>query len=182
MANTKRQSRQSTAEAASRRAGSVLDDASTAASNTPAHDGPAASIIGVRVASPEDTVQQAAQIMHEEDTGVLPVGENDRLVSMVTDHDIATLVDAARDPAHTKVREAMAPDARYVFEDEDPQEAAANMAERHLMRLPVLSRAKRLVGVVSLDDLAAEGRIPSGAVPVPGRRPPNGAHSGMPGE
>ncbi len=132
---------------------------------------------GVRVASPDDTVQQAAQIMHEENTGVLPVGEDDRLVGMVTDHDIATLVAEARDPAHTKVREVMAPEVRYVFEDEDPHHAAANMAEQHVVRLPVLSRRKRLVGVVSLGDLAAEDRIPSAAAHAPGGRTPKGFHS-----
>ncbi len=113
---------------------------------------------GVRVASPEDTVQQAARIMREEDTGALPVGEDDRLIGMVTDHDIAALVAEARDPAHTKVREVMVPEVRYVFEDEDPHHAAVNMAEQHVVRLPVVSRGKRLVGVVSLGDLAAEGR------------------------
>lgn len=123
---------------------------------------------GVRVANPEDTVQQAARIMREEDTGALPVGEDDRLIGMVTDHDIATLVADARDPAHTKVREVMVPEVRYVFEDEDPHYAAVNMAEQHVVRLPVVSRGKRLVGVVSLRDLAAERQDPPPAIHAPG--------------
>ena len=133
---------------------------------------------GVRVANPEDTVQQAARIMREEDTGVLPVGEDDRLVGLVTDHDIAALVAEARDPAHTKVREVMMPEKRYVFEDEDTHHAAANMAEQHVGRLPVLSRRKRLVGVVSLDDLEAEGRSLAHAAQAPGRGTPADARAG----
>ena len=63
---------------------------------------------GVRVASPDDTVLQAAQMMREDDLGALPVGENDRLIGMVTDRDLASrLVAEGRDPAHTKVREVM---------------------------------------------------------------------------
>ena len=123
---------------------------------------------GVRVANPEDTVQQAARIMREENTGALPVGEDDRLIGMVTDHDIAALVADARDPAHTKVREVMVPEERYIFEDEDPHQAAVNMVEQHVIRLPVVSRGKRLVGVVSLGDLAAEDRDLPPAIHAPG--------------
>lgn len=137
---------------------------------------------GVRVANPEDTVQQAAQIMREEDTGVLPVGEDDRLVGMVTDHDIAALVAEARDPAHTKVREVMIPEVRYIFEDEDTYHAAANMAEQHVGRLPVLSRRKRLVGIVSLGDLEAEGRSLAHTAQALGRRAPIDARSGVAAE
>ena len=137
---------------------------------------------GTRVASPEDTVKRAAQIMHEDEVGALPVGENDRLVGMVTDHDVAALVADARDPAQTKVREVMTPDVRYVFEDEDPHHAAVNMAEQHVARLPVLNRSKRLVGVVSLGDLAAEGVIASGEAHAPGVRMHKDVHAGMAAE
>lgn len=112
----------------------------------------------VRVASPEDTVQQAARLMRDEDTGVLPVGENDRLVGMVTDRDVALRVTAeGRDPARTTVREVMTPEVRYVFDDEDLHRAADSMAEQQVRRLPVVNRAKRLVGIVSLGDMAAAG-------------------------
>jgi CBS domain-containing protein len=113
----------------------------------------------LRIASPEDTVQQAARAMREKDTGVLPVGEDDRLVGMVTDRDVALRLAAeGKDPARTKVREVMTPEVRYVFEDEDLHRAAEMMAEQQVRRLPVVNRAKRLVGVVSIGDLAAEGR------------------------
>ena len=115
----------------------------------------------LHIASPEDTVQQAARAMREEDTGVLPVGENDRLVGMVTDRDLALRLAAeGKDPARTKVREVMTPEVRYVFEDEDLHRAAETMAEQRVRRLPVVNREKRLVGVVSIGDLATEGRTP----------------------
>ncbi len=114
----------------------------------------------VRVANPEDSVQQVARLMREEDTGVLPVGEGDRLVGMVTDRDVAVrLVAEGRDPARTKVREVMTADVRYVFEDEDLEHVAENMAEQQVRRLPVMNWEKRLVGVVSLGDIS-QGRQP----------------------
>ncbi|MGG5821741.1 CBS domain-containing protein [Falsiroseomonas sp. HW251] len=109
----------------------------------------------VRVVSPEETVQQAAKLMTEADAGALPVGEGDRLVGMVTDRDLALRVLAeAKDPSRTKVREVMSPGTRYVFEDAPLEEAAETMEHEQLRRLPVLNRDKRLVGIVSLGDLA----------------------------
>jgi CBS domain-containing protein len=114
-----------------------------------------------RLTNPDDTVQHVAQLMLENDTGMLPVGEGDRLVGIVTDRDVALrLVADGRDPARTKVREVMTPEIRYVFEDEDLRAVAENMAEQQVRRLPVLNRAKRLVGIVSLSDLARQGRRP----------------------
>ncbi len=114
----------------------------------------------VRVANPEDSVQRVARLMREEDTGVMPVGEGDELIGMVTDRDVAVrLVAEGRDPARTKVREVMTADVRYVFEDEDLEHVAENMAEQQVRRLPVMNREKRLVGVVSLGDIS-QGRQP----------------------
>ena len=109
----------------------------------------------VLVASPDDTVQEAAQVMAQADAGVLSVGENDRIVGMLTDRDIAVrVVGAAKDPTKTKVREAMTPEVEYCFEDEELGSVAEKMAEQRLRRLPVLNREKRLVGIVSLGDMA----------------------------
>src|SRR5215217_5552167 len=99
---------------------------------------------GVEIASPDDTIQQAASRMAELDAGVLPVGENDRLVGMLTDRDIAVRAVAQGKGPETKVREAMTPEVRYCFEDE-------------VRRLPVMSRDKRLVGIVSFGDVALYG-------------------------
>lgn len=127
------------------------------AGNGGAHHGCVADVMerAVHVANPEDTVQQAARLMREEDTGALPVGEGDRLVGMVTDRDVAVRLAAeGRDPARTKVREVMSADVRYVFEDEDLGHVAENMAQQQVRRLPVMNRQRRLVGVVSLGDIA----------------------------
>jgi CBS domain-containing protein len=111
----------------------------------------------VRLASPEETVQEAAAVMARADIGVLPVGEDDRIVGMLTDRDLAVrVVGAGKDPAKTKVRDAMTPGVEYCFEDEDVEAVAAKLAEQRLRRLPVLNREKRLVGVVSLGDLATD--------------------------
>lgn len=113
----------------------------------------------IRLASPEDTVQHAAQMMREADAGALPVGDGDRLVGMVTDRDVAVRLAAeGRDPRQTRVREVMTPEVRYVFEDEDLDHVADNMAEQQVRRLPVVNRDKRLVGVISLADLARRDR------------------------
>ena len=117
----------------------------------------------IRVASPDDSVQQLARLMREDDTGILPVGEGDRLVGMVTDRDVAVrLVAEGRDPAQTKVRDVMTADVRYVYEDEDIERVAENMAAQQVRRLPVMNRQKRLVGVVSIGDIA-KGPHPSAA-------------------
>jgi len=111
----------------------------------------------VRIASPEDTVQQAAHPMDEQETGVLPIGEGDRLVGTVTDRDLAIRLAAqGKDPARTKVREVMTPDVKWVFDDADLEHAAKYMAEQQVRRLAVLNRQKRLVGILSLGDLARE--------------------------
>jgi CBS domain-containing protein len=138
----------------------------------------------VRVAKPDDTVQEVARIMAEEDTGALPVGENDRLVGMVTDRDIAVRLAAeGKDPAKTQVREVMSTEVKYCFEDEDLEHVAENMAELQLRRLPVMNRERRLVGIISLGDLATEdaphvaGRALSGISRWGGQHS-QGAHAG----
>jgi CBS domain-containing protein len=111
----------------------------------------------VRVVGPEDTVAEIARLMAKEDTGVLPVAEDDKLVGMITDRDLAVRVLAVgKDPAQTKAREVMTKEVKYCFEDEDLDHVAENMAEQRLRRLPVVNRAKRLVGIVSVGDLASE--------------------------
>jgi CBS domain-containing protein len=118
---------------------------------------------GVQVASPEDTLQHAAQVMERLDFGMLPVGENDRLVGTLTDRDI-TIRAVARGlpPAQCKVREIMTHEVKYVFDDMSVEEAAANMSNLQVRRLPVVDREKRLVGIVSLGDLALAETEPAG--------------------
>ncbi|MGE0258172.1 MAG: CBS domain-containing protein [Alphaproteobacteria bacterium] len=112
----------------------------------------------VEIVQPNDTLQTAAKMMADLDTGALPVGENDRLVGMITDRDIAVrAVAAGRDPDKTPVREAMSEHIRFCFEDEETHEVSRKMSHWAVRRLPVLNRDKRLVGIVSLGDLATGG-------------------------
>jgi CBS domain-containing protein len=108
----------------------------------------------VRIASPDQTIKEAAKIMAEIDAGVLPVGENDRLVGIITDRDIAIRGVAEGKGPDAKVREIMSKEVKYCFEDEDIDDVLENMGDLQVRRLPVLSREKRLVGIVSLGDLA----------------------------
>jgi CBS domain-containing protein len=111
----------------------------------------------VAIASPDDTCQKVAKMMAELDSGVMPVGENDRLVGMVTDRDIAIrAVAKGKSPSKCKVRDIMSTDIKYVYEDESIEDAARNMSQLQVRRLPVLNRDKRLVGIVSLGDVAAQ--------------------------
>lgn len=111
----------------------------------------------VKIASPEDTLQQAAELMCDVDAGALPVGENDRLVGMLTDRDITTrAVARGLSPLECRVRDVMSPEIKYIYEDDSLEDAARNMGALQVRRLPVLNRAKRLVGIVSLGDLALQ--------------------------
>jgi len=108
----------------------------------------------VKIARPEQTIQEAARLMREIDAGLLPVGDNDKLVGMLTDRDIAVRAVADGKAPLTPVREVMTKDVKYVFEDEDIKNATRSMADQQVRRLPVVNRDKRLVGIISLADLA----------------------------
>jgi CBS domain-containing protein len=94
--------------------------------------------------------------MSEHDIGALPVGKDDRLVGMITDRDIAIRGVAEGKGPDVKVREIMSEQVKYCFEDDDLDELCANMADIQMRRLPVLNHDKRLVGIVSLGDLAVK--------------------------
>jgi CBS domain-containing protein len=112
---------------------------------------------GAECVAPSTTLQEAARKMKNLDVGPLPVCENDHLVGMVTDRDITVrAVAEGCDPKTTRVKEVMTPDIVYCFEDQDVGEAARRMEESQVRRLVVLNRDKRLVGIVSLGDLAVE--------------------------
>lgn len=118
----------------------------------------------VEIVAPDDTLHTAARMMADLDTGALPVGENDRLVGMITDRDITIrAVAEGRDPDKAKVRDAMSEQIRFCFEDEDTQEVSRKMSDWAVRRLPVLNRDKRLVGIVSLGDLAVASKAKSQA-------------------
>ena len=112
----------------------------------------------VECVSPEDTIQAAARKMRDLDVGPMPVcGPDGKLAGMLTDRDITVRATAdGKDPKATKVREAMTPDVVYVFEDQDTGEAVREMKDRQIRRLLVLSRDKKLSGIVSLGDLSVD--------------------------
>ena len=108
----------------------------------------------VRVIRPDQTIREAATAMADADIGSLPVGENDRLIGMITDRDIAIRAVAEGRAPTTSVREVMTERLQYCFDDENVQEIARNMAELGVRRLPVVNREKRLVGIVALSNIA----------------------------
>ncbi len=108
----------------------------------------------VRVANPTQTIRDVARIMAEIDAGAVPVGENDRLVGMITDRDIAIRAVAEGKGPDTPVRDIMSKDIKYCYDDEDLEHVAENMGELQVRRLPVVNRDKRLVGIVALGDVA----------------------------
>lgn len=109
------------------------------------------------VIDPNTTIRDAARAMREDGVGALPVGENDRLIGMVTDRDIAMRAVAEdQAPGNTSVRSVMSEGVYYCFDDVDASEAAEVMARHKVQRLPVVNREKRLVGVLAMADLARQ--------------------------
>ena len=111
----------------------------------------------IRVVSPEENLQRAAQAMDELDVGALPVCVGERLVGMVTDRDITIRgVAAGKAPDAAQVNEVMSTDVRWVFEDQPLGDLMTQMADGRIRRIPVVSRDEqhRLVGIVSLGDVA----------------------------
>jgi len=111
----------------------------------------------VEVVGSDASLKEAAEKMSRLEVGLLPVCEKERLVGMLTDRDITIrAVSVGCDPNLTRVREAMTPEVVYCFEDQDVEMAAQMMEMRQIRRVPVLNRGNRLVGIVSLGDLAVE--------------------------
>lgn len=110
----------------------------------------------VRLVRPDQTIREAAHLMAELDIGALPVEETDRLVGIITDRDIAVRAVAEGRGPDTPVREVMSSDIKYCYEDQSIDEVTQNMGELRIRRLPVVNRDKRLVGILSLGDLAVD--------------------------
>ena len=108
----------------------------------------------VRVATPGQSIRDVAKIMDEINAGSMPVGENDRLVGMITDRDIAVRGVAMGKGPEAKVADVMNAEVKYCFDDQEIGEVLRNMGELQLRRMPVLNHDKRLVGIISLGDMA----------------------------
>ena len=131
----------------------------------------------VKVAKPSQTICDAARLMAQIDVGVLPVGENDRLVGMITDRDIAIRAVGAGKGPQTPIREIMSREVMYCFEDDDLDDVVANMADIKVRRLPVLDHDKRLIGILSLGDIALTDGAGSAGSALCGISEPGGDHS-----
>jgi len=111
----------------------------------------------VEVIHPDATLKEAAEKMSRLEIGPLPVCDGERLIGMLTDRDITVRATARGcDPNTTKVRDTMTSEVVYCFEDQEVRIAAQMMEMRQIRRVPVLTRDKRLVGIVSLGDLSVE--------------------------
>lgn len=133
----------------------------------------------VEIASPEDTLEQVARRMASHDIGFLPVGENDQLVGMVTDRDIAVRGVARGLDGSGRVRDVMSRDVKYCFEEDDIEDVIMNMGDIQVRRLVVLNADKRLIGVVSLADAVRQDQAVTG-IGLSGIVRPGGAHNQAP--
>jgi len=110
---------------------------------------------GAKWVSPEITVSEIAALMKKDDIGAVPVGENDRLIGMITDRDLAlrVLPDGA-DPAKLKARDVMTKGIVYCRTDQTVEDAIHLMEDKKIRRLPVINDQKRLVGMLTLGDVS----------------------------
>ena len=130
----------------------------------------------VQVATPEQSIREAALLMARIDAGTVPVGKDNRLVGMLTDRDITVRAVAKGLGPDTPVREVMSADVKYCYEDQALEEVARNMADIKVRRLPVVNRDKRLVGILSLGDLAVRSNCATDEA-LRGVSKPGGEHS-----
>ena len=131
----------------------------------------------VCMAYPDQTVEEAARLMCDADIGCLPVRDDDRLVGMITDRDIAVRAVGCGMGPKTPVREVMTKEVKYCFEDEDLDHVAQNMGDQQIRRLPVLNRSKQLVGVLALGDMAIMDGSGSAGDALSRISRPGGSHS-----
>jgi CBS domain-containing protein len=111
----------------------------------------------VECIGPAASLEEAATMMKSLDVGALPVCDIDHLIGMITDRDIAVRSAAeGQDPKLDTVRDVMTPHVIYCFDDQDVSEVGQLMHDKQIRRIPVLNRDKRLVGMISLGDLALQ--------------------------
>lgn len=112
----------------------------------------------VRTLTPKDTVASAAQAMDKLNVGVIPVCEGDKLLGMVTDRDLVVRALAQGLDGNTALARVMSTDVRTARETDDLDTVLADMASSQIRRLPVLDGAERLVGIISIGDIAVKGQ------------------------
>lgn len=111
------------------------------------------------IISPETTLKKAAEKMRDQDIGFLPIGENDRLIGVITDRDLAIRgVAEGKDPNKSTVRDVITDEIRYCMENDTLDKVADMMSNLKIRRLAVLNDNKRIVGVISLGDVATKSQ------------------------
>jgi CBS domain-containing protein len=114
---------------------------------------------GVRTLSPSDSAAQAAQLMDELNVGVIPVCDGEKLVGVVTDRDIVVrCVARSLDGKSTRLSDVMSSNVRCVTEGQGIDEVLGAMAQAQIRRMPVVDGQRKLVGIVSIGDIAAKDR------------------------
>ena len=111
----------------------------------------------VEVARPDESLQSVASRMARCDIGAMPVCDGDRIQGMITDRDIAVRAVAEGRGPDTSAASVMTSDVEYCFEDDDFDEVCSKMSGRQIRRVPVMDEGRKLVGIVSLGDLALQG-------------------------
>ena len=110
---------------------------------------------GVEWVDPSTPVTRLAQLMREHDIGAIPIGENDRLIGMVTDRDIVCRgLAVGKDLKKLTARDVMTKGIVFCREDEEIDDATRTMELKQVRRLPVINGDKRMVGMLSLGDLS----------------------------
>ena len=132
----------------------------------------------VEIVTPDQPISEAAQFMLRSDAGVMPVGDGDRLVGMVTDRDIAVRAVAEGRGPDTPVRDVMTEEVLYCFDDDEIEQVALRMSDSQVRRMPVLSRENEtLVGIVSLGDISRSEQADAAQVALDGITDPGGEHN-----
>jgi len=111
---------------------------------------------GVDWVSPDTPVAELARLMRDHDVGAIPIGENDRLIGMVTDRDIVCkgLAQDDFDPRRAMARDVMTSEIHCCREDDDLAKAVRHMEELKVRRLPVINKSRRMIGMLSLGDIS----------------------------
>jgi len=130
----------------------------------------------VQTVRPDQRVQDAASFMLNADAGSIPVTQDDRLIGMITDRDIAVRGMAKGYGPDTPVRELMTDDLVIVHIDDSIEDAASKMSDAQVRRLPVVDEQERLCGIVSLGDLTREADNDCATEALEGVSQPGGEH------
>jgi CBS domain-containing protein len=110
---------------------------------------------GVDWVSPDTPLTEVAKLMRAHDVGCVPIGEDDKLVGMVTDRDIVCkgLADGGFDAKSAVARDVMSDGIHCCREDDDLAKAVHHMEQLKVRRLPVINKNKRMVGIISMGDV-----------------------------